>query len=344
MLFPFAEYWWAYAAFTAFVLLLLALDLGVFHRRAHAVSIREAALWTVGWVSLSLLFNWGLYEYSRWTFATDPRLTATPGFDAQAAASRVGLEFLAGYVVEYSLAVDNIFVFVVVFSFFAVPQALQHRVLFYGILGALLFRGAFIALGAALLGHQWVLWVFGAFLILTGIKLLVMPELTAHPERNLLVGLVRRILPVTADYHGARFFVRIGGVLHATPLLLALATIELSDIIFAVDSVPAIFALTSEPLIVYTSNVCAILGLRSMYFLLAGAVDKFALLRFGLAFVLMFVGLKLIWLNDWFDGKFPITWSLAIITALVGGSIAASLIAARHQRHRRRHEEWVSKA
>jgi len=152
------------------------------------------------------------------------------------------------------------------------------------------------------------------------------------------------MVPVTPDYHGARFFLRIGGVLHATPLLLALVTIELSDIIFAVDSVPAIFALTSEPLIVYTSNVCAILGLRSMYFLLAGAVDKFALLRFGLAFVLMFVGLKMIWLNDWFDGKFPVTWSLAIITALVGASMVASLIADRHQRHRRRQHELAAKA
>jgi tellurite resistance protein TerC len=295
-------------------------------------------------VTLSLLANWGLYEYARWAFAADPRLAGTAGFDPEDAAARVALEFLAGYVVEKSLAVDNIFVFVVVFSYFSVPRALQHRVLFYGILGALLFRGVFIALGAALLDHEWVLWVFGGLLILTGIKLLIVPGAHAHPERNPVVGLLRWLIPVTADDHGGRFLVRIGGVVHATPLLLALATIELSDIIFAVDSVPAIFALTSEPLIVYTSNVCAILGLRSMYFLLAGAVDRFALVRVGLALVLMFVGLKMVWLNDWFGGKFPISWSLAIITALVGGSIAASLVLNRHHQRGRREEEAAAEA
>jgi tellurite resistance protein TerC len=326
MLFPFAEYWWAYAAFTAFILVVLALDLGVFHRRAHVVSMREAGLWSVVWVSVSVVFNWGLYQYARSAFPASERLTAIPGFDPEAAATRVGLEFLAGYVVEKSLAVDNIFVFVVLFSSFAVPQVHQHRVLFYGILGALLFRGAFVALGSALLAHQWVVWLFGGLLILTGIKLLFVPGISEHPERNVLVRLVRRLLPVTPEYHGSRFFVRIGGVVHATPLLLALAAIELSDVIFAIDSVPAIFALTSEPLIVFTSNVFAILGLRSMYFLLAGAVDKFALLRFGLAFVLLFVGLKMVWLNEAFGGKFPITWSLTIIVSLVGGAIAASLV------------------
>ncbi len=329
MLFPFADYWWLYAAFTAFVLVLLALDLGVFHRRAHAVSMREASVWSVIWILLGLSFNWGLYQYARLTFPLNERLLAIPGFDPETAARQVGLEFLAGYVVEKSLAVDNIFVFVVVFSFFAVPQIYQHRVLFYGILGALLFRGLFIALGSALLAYPWVIWLFGGLLILTGVKLLFVPNTDQSPDRNLLVRLVRRLLPVTPSYHGQAFFVRIGGVLHATPLLLALVTIELSDIIFAIDSVPAIFALTGEPLIVYTSNVFAILGLRSMYFLLAGAVDKFSLLRFGLAFVLMFVGLKMVWLNDLFGGKFPITWSLAIIATLVVGSMVASLAADR---------------
>jgi tellurite resistance protein TerC len=326
MLFPFAEYWWFYAVFTALVLVLLAIDLGVFHRRAHVVSMREATAWSVIWVSLGLAFNWGLYQYARLTFPLNERLLALPGFEPEAAARQVGLEFLAGYVVEKSLAIDNIFVFVVVFSFFAVPPIYQHRVLFFGILGALFFRAVFIALGSALLSYSWVIWLFGGFLILTGVKLLFVPNTDQDPDRNLLVRLVRRLLPVTPEYHGQAFFVRRGGVLHATPLLLALATIELSDIIFAIDSVPAIFSLTAEPLIVYTSNVFAILGLRSMYFLLAGAVDKFALLRFGLAFVLMFVGLKMVWLNDLFGGKFPITWSLAIIATLVGGSIVASLV------------------
>lgn len=332
MLFPFVDYWWFYAAFTAFVLLLLALDLGVFHRRAHDVSMREATAWSVIWVSLGLLFNWGLYQYARWSLPQNERLMALPGFDPEAAARQVGLEFLAGYVVEKSLAVDNIFVFVVVFSFFAVPRLYQHRVLFYGILGALFFRAVFIALGSALLAYHWVIWLFGGFLILTGVKLLFVPNTDQDPGQNPLVRLVRRLMPVTPGFHDQKFFVRLNGVWHATPLLLALVTIELSDIIFAIDSVPAIFALTAEPLIVFTSNVFAILGLRSMYFLLAGAVDKFRLLRFGLAFVLMFVGLKMVWLNDLFDGKFPITWSLAIIAALVGGSMVASLVADRLKR------------
>ncbi|MEW6322096.1 MAG: TerC/Alx family metal homeostasis membrane protein [Acidobacteriota bacterium] len=327
LLFPFADYWVFYAAFTAGVLLLLLLDLGVFHREAHEVSMREAAVWSAVWVSLALAFNYVLFTYAEWRFAQDPRLLARPGFDAAAAARQVGLEFLTGYVVEKSLAIDNIFVFVVVFSYFAVPLKYQHRVLFYGILGALVFRAVFIALGSALLAYHWVLWLFGGLLILTGAKLLVVGGSDADPASNPLVRLVTRLMPVTREYHGQRFFVRLGGRLHATPLLLALAAIEASDIIFAIDSVPAIFALTREPLIVFTSNVCAILGLRSMYFLLAGAVQQFALLRFGLAFVLMFVGLKMIWLNDLFGGKFPITWSLGIITALVGGSIVASLAA-----------------
>jgi tellurite resistance protein TerC len=223
-----------------------------------------------------------------------------------------------------------------VFSFFAVPSIYQHRVLFFGIIGALLFRGVFIALGSALLAHQWVMWLFGALLLLTGVKLLFVSGAGTAPGQNLLVRMVRRVMPVTSDYHGRRFFVRLDGAWHATPLLLALLTIELSDIVFAVDSVPAIFALTSEPLIVYSSNVLAILGLRSMYFLLAGVVEKFALLRYGLAGVLVFVGLKMVWLNEAFGGKFPIAWSLAMISALVGGSIVASLAADAWQQRRRR--------
>jgi len=332
MLFPFADYWWMYAAFTAFVLLLLALDLGVFHRDAHVVSMREATVWSTVWVTLGLAFNWGLYQYARLTFPWNERLLAMPGFDPDAAAREVGLEFLAGYVIEKSLAVDNIFVFVVVFSFFGVPRMYQHRVLFYGILGALLFRAIFIALGSALLAYTWVIWLFGGVLIFTGVRLLFVSEADHDPGQNPLVRLVYRLMPVTSEYHGQAFFVKKDGVRHATPLLLALAAIELSDIIFAIDSVPAIFALTSEPLIVFTSNVLAILGLRSMYFLLAGAVHKFAFLRFGLAFVLLFVGLKMVWLNDAFGGKFPITWSLAIIASLVGGSIVASLVADRRAR------------
>jgi tellurite resistance protein TerC len=213
-----------------------------------------------------------------------------------------------------------------VFAYFGVPLAYQHRVLFYGILGALAFRAAFIAMGAVLLQSHAIVLLFGGFLLLTGVRMLWSPGPKVEPERNLLVRLLRRTLPITPAFEGARFLVRRDGRLHATPLFVALVFLEVSDIVFAVDSVPAIFALTREPLIVFTSNVCAILGLRAMYFLLAGAIERFHLLSRGLACVLVFVGLKMVWLNDAYDGKFPIVWSLAIIAALLGASIAASLL------------------
>ena len=325
-LFPVAEYWWFYLGFTALILVLLAVDLGVFHRKQHAISIREASRWSVVWIALSLLFNLGFWQYAQYALAADPRLAAVPGFNADAAARQVALEFLAGYVVEYTLSVDNMFVFVVIFTFFRVPAHLQHRVLFYGILGALLFRGLFIALGSVLLSYHWVVVVFGVMLIVTGIRMLRHDSADTDPAKNPLVRLTRRLLPVTDEYHGKHFFVTLHQRLHATPLFLTLVAIEVSDIVFAIDSVPAIFALTREPLIVFTSNVFAILGLRSLYFVLAAAVMQFTLLRYGLAGVLVFIGLKMIWLNEVFDGKFPIGWSLAIIFTLVGGSIVASLI------------------
>jgi tellurite resistance protein TerC len=313
LLFPFAEYWWFYLLFTGFVLLLLALDLGVFHRHAHVVSFRESLGWSVVWVSLALAFNYGFYRYASAQFG--PEL-----------GTQIGLEFLTGYIVEKSLAVDNVFVFVLVFSYFAIPPQYQHRVLFYGIIGALLFRAIFIALGAALMQYHAVVLLFGLFLLLTGVKMLWTPERKIEPDRNPLVRLFRRFMPVTPVLHGQRFLVRVGGRWHATPLLVALFFLEMSDIIFAVDSVPAIFAISREPLVVFTSNVFAILGLRAMYFLLAGAVERFHLLSYGLALILIFVGLKMVWLNDAFGGKFPITWSLAIIGLLLAGSVAASLL------------------
>jgi tellurite resistance protein TerC len=325
-LFPFAEYWWFYAGFLAFVLMLLALDLGVFHRKAHAVSFRESAIWTVVWVALALVFNYALYQYAAWKFPQDARLLAVPGFDPQAAAGRVGLEFLTGYVVEKSLSVDNIFVFVLVFGYFAVPSIYQHRVLFYGIIGALIFRGVFIAMGSFLMQYHWVILVFGAFLIVTGLKMMFTPDKEVDPEKNLLLRLFRRFVPVTNKLDGPRFFVREAGRTWATPLFVALLFLEATDVIFAVDSVPAIFALTSEPLVVFTSNIFAILGLRSLYFMLAGAVDKFYLLKYGLAVVLVFVGLKMVWLNNLFDGKFPVSWSLGIICAVIGASVLLSLL------------------
>lgn len=327
--FPLADYWWFYLAFTGLVMALLALDLGVFHRKAHAVSFREASVWSVIWIGLALAFNLAFYQYAAWKFARDPRLLQTPGFDPESASRQVGLEFLTGYVVEKTLSLDNIFVFVVVFTFFAIPAIYQHRVLFYGILGALVFRAIFIALGSALLQYHWVILLFGVLLILTGLKMMFAPDKKVDPERNPLIRLFRRFVPVTSELHGQRFFVRVKGALYATPLFLALLFVEISDIIFAIDSVPAIFALTREPMIVFTSNVFAILGLRSLYFLLAGAVERFALLKYGLALVLVFVGLKMAWLNDAFGGKFPIGWSLGIIALVIAASIVCSLLLTR---------------
>ncbi len=325
-LFPIADYWPFYLGFLAIVFILLAIDLGVVHRTAHAVSIREAALWSVVWVSLALLFNVGFYFYMRWDFPQDPRLLAVPGFDPLGAARETALEFLAGYVVEYSLSVDNIFVFVVVLSYFRVPSAYQHRVLFFGILGALLSRGIFIALGAALLQFEWVVWLFGAFLVFTGGRMMVGgDEGPVEPHERWVIRQFRRRFPVTPDFHGQSFFVRQAGRLHATPLIIALLFLEMTDIVFAVDSVPAIFGLTREPFVVFTSNIFAILGLRNLYFLLAGAVDKFHLLKYGLGVVLVFVGLKMTVLNRLWHGHFPITVSLGIIIGVIAVSIALSL-------------------
>jgi tellurite resistance protein TerC len=278
------------------------------------------------WVALALGFNFLLYQYALWKFPQDPRLMAIPGFDPSGAAWRVSLEFLTGYIVEKSLSVDNIFVFVLVFGYFAIPAKYQHRVLFYGIIGALIFRAIFIALGSALMQYHWIVVLFGAFLIITGIKMMFTPEKGVEPDKNLLIRLFRRFVPITPDLHGQRFFVRSGGVLYATPLFVALLFLEATDVIFAVDSVPAIFALTNEPLIVFTSNIFAILGLRALYFMLAGAIDKFHLLKYGLAVVLIFVGLKMVWLNNLFGGKFPISLSLSIIMGVIAASVVLSLL------------------
>lgn len=326
LLFPFTEYWWLYSGFTAFVLAMLILDLGIFHRKAHVVSIKESAAWSAVWFSLALVFNAGFYYYALSTFSDNTRLNAIPGFDTAIAARQVALEFLTGFIIEKSLAIDNIFVFVVVFSYFAIPTIYQHRILFFGIIGAVIFRAIFIALGDTLLQYYWVKLVAGGFLILTGVKILIAPEKVPDPGSNLLIKLVKNFFPVTPEIHGRHFFVRKSGTLYATPLFLALVFIEFSDIIFAIDSVPAIFAITKEPFIVFTSNIFAILGLRSLYFLLAGVVDKFRFLKFGLGLILIFVGLKMTWLNEAFEGKFPVLWSLGIIGAILLGSILISLI------------------
>jgi len=294
---------WPWLAFNAFVLGMLALDLGVFHRKAHAVTVREAATWSAVWVALALLFNIGIYLWK----GQEP-----------------ALQFLAGYLIEKSLSVDNIFVFVLVFTFFAVPAAYQHRVLFWGILGALVMRGIFIAAGAALLAtFHWVIYVFGAFLVVTGIKMALVRGDQIHPDRNPLVRLTRRLMPVTNGYREDRFVVREGGKWVATPLLLVLLVVESTDLVFAVDSIPAIFAVTSDTFIIYTSNVFAILGLRSLYFLLAGVVEKFYYLKLGLSVVLAFVGVKML-LTD--VAKIPIALSLAVIATVIAVAIVASLL------------------
>jgi tellurite resistance protein TerC len=325
-LFPFAEYWWFYVGFSVFVVVLLLVDLGVFHRKAHAVSFKEAGVWCVVWVTLALVFNLGFYVYMLDRFPEDPRLVAVPGFDAAQAAKTTALEFLAGYVVEYSLSIDNIFVFVIVLNYFAIPTRLQHRVLFFGILGALVFRALFIALGALLLQYQWVVWFFGVFLIVTGLRMMAGKDEEVHPEKNRILRLFRRFVPVTPQLHEQSFFVKNAGRLYATPLFVAVLFLELTDIVFAVDSVPAIFALTREPLVVFTSNIFAILGLRNLYFLLRNAIDTFHLLKYGLGVVLVFVGLKMVWLNQAFGGHFPIAWSLGIIVGVIAVSVVLSLL------------------
>ena len=292
---------WFWVGFNAFVLAMLAVDLGVFHRQAHEVHLKEAAIWSAVWVSLALLFNVGVFLL--W-------------------GSEAGLQFLTGYLIEKSLSVDNIFVFVMLFTFFAVPARYQHRVLFWGILGALLMRGTFIAAGAYVLERfHWVIYVFGALLIVTGIKMALRVD-AYDPAANPILRFVRSILPFTDRYHEDRFWVKEAGRWVATPLFLVLLLVEFTDLVFAIDSIPAIFAITTEPFLVYTSNVFAILGLRSMYFLLAGVVHRFVYLKYGLAGVLVFVGAKMMLVDV---VKIPIALSLAVVGTFIGGSIVLSL-------------------
>lgn len=294
---------WLWGGFVAFVLAMLALDLGVFHKKDHAITVREALAWTGVWIALSLLFNAGIYFW----------------FGPERA-----LEFLSGYVIEKALSVDNIFVFIVVFSVFAVPSKLQHRVLLWGILSALLLRAIFVVVGAALLSRfHWLGYVFGGFLVITGIKLLIQREGEIDPRKNPLFRLFRRAIPSVEEYHEGRFTIVRAGKRYATPLLLVLVAIEGTDIVFAMDSIPAIFAVTRDPFIVFTSNIFAILGLRALYFALSGMMDKFHYLKYGLALVLMFVGLKMLLAGVY---KIPIWSSLAVIAALLAGSVTASLL------------------
>jgi len=292
-----------WAGFTAGVIVLLAVDLLVFHRRAHEVGHREALAWSVGWVALALLFNLGVY---RWF------------------GHRHGLEFFTGYLIELSLSVDNLFVFLLIFSTFGVPAAYQHRVLFWGILGAQIMRAVFILIGAALLqAFQWIIFVFGAFLVYTGGKILLSRGTEVHPERNPVLKIFGKVFPSVPEFDGARFFTRRNGRRVATALLPVLLVVEATDVVFAVDSIPAIFAVTKDPFIVYTSNIFAILGLRSFYFLLASAMGRFRYLKVGLGIVLLFVGVKMV-VSEWMP--IPIEGSLLVVVTVLAGSILASVL------------------
>jgi tellurite resistance protein TerC len=340
-LLPLAEVWWLYGIFVLIVIGVLALDLGLLSRQHTEMSFRKAAAWSGLWVLFSLLINLGIHQYAEWRFTNDPRLLAVPGFDPTAAARMLSLEFLTGYLVEYALSVDNIFVFVVIFRFFVIPPKYQHKVLFYGILGAIVFRALFIGIGTALMRYHWVLWIFGGFLVLTGVKMAFTDdELEVHPERNPVIRFFEKHVPVTGKIEGSELFVKLpapvqpgavasGARWAATPLFVTVLFLEMTDILFAVDSVPAILGLTKEPLIVFTSNICAVLGLRSMYFLLAGAMGRFHLLNYGLAVILVFVGLKMLFLDNVFGGddhKLPILLSLGIIGGVLLVSILGSLL------------------
>jgi tellurite resistance protein TerC len=292
-----------WATFIVIVLGLLSIDLGVFHKRAHAVTVREALFWSIVWIILSLSFGVWIYR----------------SFGRQN-----GLEFFAGYLIEYALSVDNIFVFILIFSYFGVPQHLHHRVLFWGILGALLMRAAFITAGAALISaFHWVIYIFGAFLVYTGIKILRHGDAEVEPERNPVVRLFQRLVPMASGYESGKFFLIHQGRFVATPLALVLVTVEATDLVFATDSIPAIFGVTHDPFIVYTSNVCAILGLRSMYFLLAAVIQRFAYLGKGLAIVLMFIGTKML-ISSFYSITIGI--SLSIVAAILAGAAILSLI------------------
>lgn len=303
---------WLWIAFNLFVLAMLALDLGVFHRKSHAVSSKEALIWSIVWISLSLVFNAVIYLY--WD-----RMMPNSDYTN----SEAGLAFLTGYLIEKALSVDNIFVFILIFSFFRVPAAYQHRVLFWGILGALVMRGVMIFAGVVLLKQfHWVIYVFGAFLIFTGIRMALQKGEEVHPDQNPVVKFFRKLMPVTQNFEKDKFFIRRAGTLMATPLFIVLLIVESTDLVFAVDSIPAIFAVTQEPFIVYTSNIFAILGLRALYFLLANVMDKFQYLKLGLSAVLIFVGVKMV-IVDFY--KIPIGVSLGVIAGILAISILASL-------------------
>lgn len=308
---------WHWAGFVVCVLVFLALDLGVFHRQAHVVKFREALAWSLVWFIFSMCFAAALVPLRGETEA---------------------LEFVTGYIIELSLSMDNVFVIALIFAYFRVPSEYQHRVLFWGILGALIMRGVMIAAGAALISQfMWTLYFFGAFLVFTGAKMLFVDDEGVDPERNWFLRLARKCFPITGEFHGQKFAIRPGGRFTLTPLALVLVVVETTDLIFAVDSIPAIFAVTQKPFIVFTSNVFAILGLRSLYFVLAGAIDYFRYLKVGLSFVLVFIGVKMLLdphghQEKWFQVEIPSSVSLLVVAAILATSIALSITAGKREK------------
>jgi tellurite resistance protein TerC len=309
---------WIWIVFNLFILTMLALDLGVFHRKSETLPLKNALGWVIAWVSLALIFNVGLYYF--WG-------TLFPGH--KYSSGEASLLFLTGYLIELSLSADNLFVIALIFTNFAVPQAYQHRVLFWGILGALVMRGAMIAGGSALIKEfHWVIYLLGAFLVFAGLKLLLAKEKEFHPEGSFFFRLFRRVIPVTKHYDNDRFFVRQNGILMATPLFMVLVLIEATDLVFAVDSIPAIFGVTTDPFLVYASNVFAILGLRSMYFVLAGFMGLFLYLKPALSAILVFVGVKML-IADFF--KIPPMASLAVVISILVVAVVLSIVVAKRR-------------
>jgi tellurite resistance protein TerC len=308
---------WMWGVFIIFILVMLALDLFAFGgRKAHKVSVREAALWSLAWVSLALAFNAGLWWY----------LNDAVGAEV---ADQKTLEFLTGYLIEKSLSVDNVFIFLLIFSSFHVAAEYQRRVLIYGVLGAILMRAIMILAGTWVVREfSWVLYLFGVFLAMTGMRMLVMAEKTPDLEKNPVLKFARRHLRIAHDHHGEKFSVVKDGVHYFTPLFLVLVLIEVTDLVFAVDSIPAIFAITTDPFIVFTSNIFAIMGLRALYFLLADVAERFHLLKYGLAMVLTFIGAKML-IMPWYH--VPVAASLAVVAILIGASVVASLLATRNK-------------
>jgi len=306
---------WMWAVFIAFILIMLVLDLFVFGgSKAHKVSVKESALWSLAWFSLALAFNAGLWWY----------LNGTVGSEI---ADQKALEFFTGYLIEKSLSIDNVFVFLLIFTAFQIPAEYQRRVLIYGVLGAIVMRAIMILAGAWVVReYSWVLYIFGAFLVVTGMRMLVMAEKVPDLEQNPVLKFARRHLRITEGYHGEKFMVMKDGLRYFTPLFLVLIMVEVTDLVFAVDSIPAIFAITTDPFIVFTSNIFAIMGLRALYFLLADVADRFHLLKYGLAMVLTFIGAKML-IMPWYH--IPVQASLAIVAILIGSSVIASLIATR---------------